>query len=112
MTTALYEGYEVLDTLGEGTFGKVELARKDGNLFAIKFTSDNQAYSTEVLEKIFCKEASLLRGLDHPNIIKLYEGFLHGNFIQPGLSQRKRAGLVFEYAPHSLGSIMELGPLE
>lgn len=102
----------MLEALGEGTFGKVELARKDGYLFAIKFSSDNQIYSQEILENIFFKEATLLRGLDHPNIIKYYEGFLHGNYIQPGLSQRKRAGLVFEYAPHSLGQLMELGALE
>lgn len=47
--TAIYEGYEILETLGEGTFGKVELARKENQLYAIKFTAENNIYSNETL---------------------------------------------------------------
>jgi len=39
MATTIFEDYEILETLGEGTFGKVKLARKNGSLFAIKFSS-------------------------------------------------------------------------
>ncbi len=39
MATTIFEGYEILELLGEGTFGKVKLARKNGQLFAIKFST-------------------------------------------------------------------------
>lgn len=45
MAAIMFEDYEILDTLGEGTFGKVKLARRDGSLYAIKFASESGAYS-------------------------------------------------------------------
>lgn len=37
--STLFENYEVLETLGEGSFGKVKLVRRDGQLYAAKFAS-------------------------------------------------------------------------
>lgn len=50
---------------------RVKLARKNGSLYAIKFSTTNKAYSNELLKKIFEKEAQILMELNHPNIIKL-----------------------------------------
>jgi serine/threonine protein kinase len=89
---------------------RVKLASHDGELFAIKFSTKNNAYSQEVLSTIFDKESNLLTELEHPNIIKLYESIKDGVYQKAGISEN-RSGLVFEYAPYNLGEILEFGAL-
>lgn len=67
--------YELLDTLGRGNFGKVRRARHvvTGQQFAIKIVD------TDVLKQDLPgnldirREMSILRGLQHPNIVFLHE---------------------------------------
>lgn len=89
----------------------MKLASRDGDLFAIKFSSENNAYSHEILQRIFLKETNIIAGLNHPNIIKLYGSYMQGEEATSGMIKHK-AGIIFEYAPHNLGEIMELGALE
>lgn len=42
----------------------------------------------------------------------MYQAINNGNYTKPGVCQKKKDALVFEYAPHNLAHIMELGPLE
>lgn len=70
-----YEIYTVLKCLGEGSFGKVFKVKH-------KYTGDQRAmkvinkYSTSLSkeeEEEILKEINILKMLDHPNIIKVYE---------------------------------------
>ena len=65
--------YDVLKNLGKGGYAKVYLVRnkKTGELRACKQLSK---LNIENLEK-FQREIEILKKLDHPNIIKLYEIF-------------------------------------
>lgn len=72
-------GYEILDTIGEGTMGTVLLAEReeDGqrNRYAIKVlkvVSLDQRKQDVIVER-FMREAKVLAQLDHPNIVKFVE---------------------------------------
>ena len=71
----IYDKYEISDNekdkLGEGTFGTVIKAKHKltGELVAIKILRKNNLIFKEDLKN----EALILRGLDHPNIIKIFE---------------------------------------
>ena len=76
----------------------------------MKFATNSQAYSQQVLTAIFEKEGAILQELDHPNIIKLYQSVKAGNYIKSE-QQSIRSALVFEYAPYNLAEILQFGPL-
>ena len=71
----IYDKYEISDNekdkLGEGTFGTVIKAKHKltGEFVAIKILRKNNLIFKEDLKN----EALILRGLDHPNIIKIFE---------------------------------------
>ena len=65
--------YVPMETIGEGSFGKVFKVkqRSTGHTFAMKLVSKN----SESGNKNFLNEIYILRKLDHPNILKIYEYF-------------------------------------
>ncbi|NLO39100.1 MAG: protein kinase [Ruminiclostridium sp.] len=66
--------YRILKKIGEGSMGLVFLARQEttGMLAAIKTIIPGMSASeTDLL--LFEREINIMRGLDHPNITKLYE---------------------------------------
>lgn len=75
--------YCVQRNLGQGSFGKVKLAKNTWNdqLYAIKIIDQKKIkvkYITRGLGKLaetedFRKEIAILKKLDHPNIVKLHE---------------------------------------
>ena len=73
--------YEIIKELGEGAFGKVVSAKnkKSGDIRAIKQLSKKKI-SPEDLER-FKREVDVLKTIDHPNIIKLYEIYETQNHI-------------------------------
>ena len=77
-------------TLGEGEFGKVKLGyQKDGGVeVAIKLIRrETLGQNPSRLPKIY-REVSILRGLEHPNIVKLHEMIETPPYI----------GIILEYA--------------
>ncbi|KAJ8128322.1 hypothetical protein O1611_g5313 [Lasiodiplodia mahajangana] len=82
--------YYLGNTIGEGEFGKVKLGwKQDGGVqVAIKLIRrDSVGNNPTRLAKIY-REVSILRGLSHPNIVRLHE-----------MSETERhIGIVLEYA--------------
>ena len=81
-TGDLYSNYELLNYIGKGGFGRVYKVRhKLSNQFRamkiIKCKADNpHSNSTEILKQI-----NILKTLDHPNIIKIYEFYSTDKYI-------------------------------
>ena len=71
------EYYENIRTLGEGAFGLVYLGKHkiSGVERAIKNINKDQANLSKEEEKTLIKEINILKTLDHPNIMKVYEYF-------------------------------------
>lgn len=70
--------YERVKILGEGSLGSVELVKKKGSdrQYALK-SIITELVSEEFLQELR-NEVEVLRDLDHPNIVKLYETYEDG----------------------------------
>ena len=100
-----YNEYKYVKLLGKGSYSKVKLVIKDDVKYAMKiidkkvlknkkiFKQDNDGnvIVTNLLKDAL-KEIAILKKLDHPNIIKLYE-ILH-NY------QKQKIYLILEYADY------------
>ncbi|UJR30790.1 hypothetical protein I4U23_018309 [Adineta vaga] len=80
--------YRFSKTIGKGNFAKVKLAKHlpTGREVAIKIIDKAQLNPTS-LQKLF-REVKIMKGLDHPNIVKLFEV----------IETEKTLYLVMEYA--------------
>ena len=67
--------YKVEETIGEGSYGKVYKVkqRTSNKVYAMKLIRKD--IETEESNKSFLNEIYILRKLDHPNILKIYEFF-------------------------------------
>ncbi|CAD8180467.1 unnamed protein product [Paramecium octaurelia] len=65
--------YEIESTLGEGTFGRVSLVKQKSTkiLRAMKQIAKDRILASQ-REKMI-QEVNILKGLDHPNIVNIYE---------------------------------------
>jgi NIMA (never in mitosis gene a)-related kinase len=91
-------GYSVIDIIGKGGFGIVYEVEKEGQRYAMKkidisqydhtfeniknedLEEDKKDLDAQVSEKI-SKEISILKGVDHPNIIKFYTSFVENESV-------------------------------
>lgn len=82
--------YRIVRAIGRGNFARVKLARHvlTGKEVAIKII-DKAQFSTSSLQKVY-REVRIMRQLDHPNIVKLYEVIDGGRYLY----------LVIEYVPN------------
>ena len=69
-----FDNYKCIKTIGEGTFGKVKLAKHipTGEKVAIKILEKSLIHDSSELERIE-KEIKYLKLFNHPNIIQIYE---------------------------------------
>jgi len=86
------DNYTKMAKIGEGTYGVVYQAKNNatGDIVAlkkIKLESEEEGIPSTAI-----KEISLLKGLNHPNIVRLYD-VIHGD---------KKLTLVFEYLDQDL----------
>ena len=68
-TAECFGAYVVDKPLGEGSFGAVFKVKKDNNNYALKVVKDT--------DKDALNEVTILRSVQHRNIITYYESFLH-----------------------------------
>ena len=67
------DDYTVIKTLGEGSFGEVFLCSKKESTIKYVIKKYDKSKLTEENKKYFDNEISILKDINHPNIIKLYE---------------------------------------
>lgn len=69
-----FMGYKIIKTLGIGNVGTVMLVEKNGNYFAVKILrKDTTPESYAIRMQRFAREAEILRRIDHPNIVKIFD---------------------------------------
>lgn len=71
-------GYQLNEVVGQGAYGKVYYATKEGQGYAVK--EINGEDNSEGVEGI-AQEIRLLAKLDHPNITNYVEAFKKGSFV-------------------------------
>lgn len=71
----LRDVYKIGHVIGSGAFGEVRLCthRETKSKYAVKVLSKQKMDATEI--KSMFNELDVLRGLDHPNIVKVFEYF-------------------------------------
>lgn len=73
--------YELGKTLGSGSFSKVKLGQDDsGKQYAVKII-DKEQLVREHMEEQLKREISIMRMLNHPNIVKLFDVLQTQNHI-------------------------------
>ncbi len=74
--------YEIISLLGEGSYAKVYLGKSVlcEEFVAIKCYNKTKIGSSSTFTRII-QEIELMRNLDHPNVIKIYEIFENSKFI-------------------------------
>ncbi|KAJ3272985.1 Map microtubule affinity-regulating kinase [Terramyces sp. JEL0728] len=97
--------YHLLETIGEGSFAKVKIAihQPTQQKVAIKIIDKTKMIDEYSIKNVH-REAQVLRSLDHPNIIKLFEV----------METKKNIFLILEYAEGGelLEYIVEKGKLK
>ena len=75
--TSFRSEYDLQECLGEGSFGKVYKTKQihTNNVRATKIIDKKLLKISKLEEDQFIKEISILKLLDHPNIMKIYEYF-------------------------------------
>ena len=75
------DNYDNIKTLGEGAFGLVYLGKHkiSGVERAIKNINKDKAKLSTEEEETLIREINILKTLDHPNIMKVYEYFNNAN---------------------------------
>ena len=70
-----YDHYDKVITMGEGSFGRViKVKSKKGNIYrAMKIINKEKLKLKKEEEEKLIKEINILKALDHPNIMKVYE---------------------------------------
>ena len=94
------EAYELLGTIGEGTYGVVLKAnhKESGQVVAIKKFKESD--DTEEVRKTALREVRILKQLRHDNIVSLLEVF----------RRKRKLYLVFEYVESTLLEELERHP--
>uniref|UniRef100_A0A7N6FG99 non-specific serine/threonine protein kinase n=2 Tax=Anabas testudineus TaxID=64144 RepID=A0A7N6FG99_ANATE len=89
--------YHVLELVGEGSFGRVYKGRKKftGQVVALKFMPKVGRSEKEL--RSLKREIDIMRGLQHPNIVQLFDSF----------ETETEVVVVTEYAEGQLFQILE-----
>jgi beta-lactam-binding protein with PASTA domain/tRNA A-37 threonylcarbamoyl transferase component Bud32 len=106
------ERYEVVRELGSGGMAEVYLANDQllGRQVALKILSARYAHDEQFVER-FRREASSAAGLNHPNIVQIYDrGEAEGTYYiaMEYLDGRSLKDIILKYAPLSPDLVMSI----
>jgi calcium-dependent protein kinase len=97
-TGNLYDCYRVGKRIGDGAFGTVSIAvhRQTNVKRAIKTVKKAGIHKTVADRQRFYQEVDILKTMDHPNILKLYEVFEDERYIHL-ITEICNGGELFDY---------------
>jgi len=74
---SIVEGYEIIETIGNGAMSTVYLGKKDNSYFAIKelISEISSTEERKLLINVFHREADILFNMFHPGIPRFYKNF-------------------------------------
>lgn len=90
--------YEKLEKLGEGTYGVVYKAKDSQQNMMVAIKKIRLENEDEGMPSTAMREIAILRELDHPNIVQLYDVSY--------VPSEKKLNLVFEYVEHDMKKFM------
>lgn len=93
-----FDKYEIISEIGEGSFGRVlKVKEKTGEIFrAMKIIKKKYNQTLQEDENFLKKEVHILRKLDHPNIIKIFE-FFNSKYEFHIISEFCEGGELFDH---------------
>ncbi|XP_028809340.1 serine/threonine-protein kinase Nek2 [Denticeps clupeoides] len=74
---SLVDGYEVLSTIGSGSYGKCQKVRRKSDGKVLVWKELDYGSMTEAEKRMLVSEVNLLRELKHPNIVRYYDRIVH-----------------------------------
>eukprot|EP00922_Rhytidocystis_sp_ex-Travisia-forbesii_P036119 GHVS01053600.1.p1 GENE.GHVS01053600.1~~GHVS01053600.1.p1 ORF type:complete len:1739 (-),score=232.38 GHVS01053600.1:433-5649(-) len=72
-------GYEMIELVGKGQFGRAYKVRRMADDFTMLAKAIDLTSLEEKDKTLSMQEAELMKGLDHPNVVKCYESFIHND---------------------------------
>ena len=77
------ENYKIINKLGKGSFGSVFKVKHKitGEIRAMKIIKNNPNNDgSQIVSEKFLKEIQVLKELEHPNIIKIFEYYIDDKY--------------------------------
>ncbi|KAL4508143.1 hypothetical protein ABPG72_021516 [Tetrahymena utriculariae] len=107
-STSGFSQYEILQTIGEGGFGKVVLAehKQTKEKFAIKYVNTSLIGNASDIDMVF-REAEVLKNLNHRNIVRIFNCYTLKGMEVVFIMEYLQGGELLEYVTKK-GRLSEL----
>lgn len=103
------DGYDLLDKIGEGTYGDVYKARKksNGKICAIKFIRFRDSSLTNGVSMSTIREIRFLKSTNHENIVKLFDIVSPQVTLSMDYTKLNPICMIMDYVDHDMWGILQ-----